>query len=156
MVGGVLTNQKSSRPSLAEELVLALSKPRSSKEPRGAISKNSSRTSNDDWINFLKKRKDNLSELEGRDKVTNLEQSLKEEREKLRKAEETLDKEKQAHNETKRKSGNNVGQNVDTHNLLSQEKIKNKGLLDELSSLRKKTENLEGKNEERMKDGGKA
>ena len=81
--GGAFTRQKSSRPSLAEELVLALSKPRSTKEPRVNISKNSTRTNNDDWINFLKKRKDNLSELEGRDKVTKLEQTLKEERKKF-------------------------------------------------------------------------
>ena len=152
MAGGVMTNKKSVRPSLAAELVLALSKPRSSKEPRGTISKNSGRTNNDDWINFLKKKKDNLTELEGRDRVTKLEQSLKEEREKLRRSEETLHKEQLAHNETKRKSGNNAGQNVDSRNLLAQEKIKNKGLLDELSSLRKKTDNLGAKNEERIKE----
>ena len=91
MVGGA--NRKSSRPSLAEELVLALSKPRSSKEPRGASSKTSSRTNNDDWINFLKKKKDNHSEVEAGDKVTKLEQSLKREREKLRETEEILRKE---------------------------------------------------------------
>ena len=131
---------------------MALSKPRSSKEPRGNISKNSSKTNNDDWINFLKKKKDNLSEPEARNNVSKLEQTLKEAREKLRKAEETLHKEQQAHNETKKKSGNNIGKNDDIHNLLSQEKIKNKGLLIELKELRKITENLEGKNEERVKD----
>ena len=151
MVAGVRTHQKASRPSLAEELVLALSKPRTSKEPRGAISKNSSRTNNDDWINFLKKRKDNLSEPDGKDKNPKLEQTLKEQRQKLRETEEALHKEQQAHTETKRKSGNNVGQNDDIRHILTQEKKKNKGLLDELSSLRKKIENLEGKNEERIK-----
>jgi len=150
--GGVLTRQKSSRPSLAEELVLALSKPRSTKEPRVNISKNSTRTNNDDWINFLKKRKDNTSELEAPDNITKLEQTLKEEREKARNAVETLGKEQQAHRETKAKSGYNIGQNDDIRNLLNQEKLKSKGLLDELNSLKKKTENLEGKNGEKIKD----
>ena len=129
----VVTNPSSSRPrtSFAHELVLALSKPKTKKEPRTGIQKNSAKSNPHDWINFLKKRKDNLNAEDVDDKsdshrVKVLEKTLKD-------TKGALDKEKEAHADTKKRYDNDKRVEEIRKNL-TQEKKKNKELLAELNS----------------------
>ena len=134
-----VTRSKPSRPksSFAEELVLALSKPRIKKETKNGVTKN-----NDNWINFLKKRKDQLEE-EGRNTLkadAGLAAGLKQvERERkagdgalvsqlagterrLKETTAALESEKRDHSETKRKVDEIVSLKEELSKTLDQEK----------------------------------
>ena len=148
-----VTRSKPSRPksSFAEELVLALSKPRIKKETKNGVTKN-----NDNWINFLKKRKDQLEE-EGRNSLKGdggLAAGLKQvDRERkagdgalmsqlagaergLKEATAALESEKRDHSETQRKVDEIVSLKEELSKTLDKEKNKNLELLTELDSLK--------------------